>query len=134
VRSHDKRLLNWYTYGNEINIDYNPSKSGAEIMKKTCLTIGLILLVSASANVGMSSDATVAKGKELFNNPGLGGSANQSSCGSCHPDGRGLKNAGSKENLTDMINMCIERPLKGQALDAASPEMKALQLYIKSLK
>ena len=103
-------------------------------MKKTWLIIGLTLTVSAYAGLSMSSDATVAKGKELFNDPGLAGSTNETSCGKCHPDGRGLKNAGGKDNLVDMINMCIERTLKGKALDAASVEMEALQLYIKSLK
>ena len=104
-------------------------------MKRTWLIICLILAISAYAGLSTSSDATVAKGKELFNDPGLGGSTNQTSCGSCHPDGRGLENSPKhKGNLASMINMCIERPLKGKALDAGSSEMQALQLYIKSLK
>lgn len=103
-------------------------------MNKTWLIIGLTLTMSAFAGLSMGSDETVAKGKELFNDPGLGGSTNQKSCGSCHQDGDGLQKAGDKENLAGMINTCIQGPLKGQALDADSTEMKALQLYIKSLK
>ena len=103
-------------------------------MKKTWLIIGITWAITAYAGLSMSGEASVTKGKELFNDPALGGSSNQKSCGSCHPDGRGLKSAGDKDNLADMINMCIERPLKGKALENESIEMKALQLYIKSLK
>lgn len=129
----DKRQKIYYI-GNYARIVATITTKQELIMKKTWLITGLTLTISAYAGLVMSSDATIAKGKELFNDPALGGSPNQSSCGSCHPDGRGLTNAGEKANLADMINMCIQRPLKGQALDEASTEMKALQLYIKSLK
>lgn len=103
-------------------------------MKKTWLIILITWAITAYAGLSMSGETTVTKGKELFNSAELGGSSNQTSCNTCHPDGRGLKNAGSKENLVDMINMCIERPLKGNALETESSDMKSLQLYIKSLK
>ena len=102
-------------------------------MKKTWLIIALTGIVMVYAGLSISGEASVAKGKQLFNDSALGGSSNQTSCGSCHPDGKGLEKSGSKENLADMINMCIERPLKGQALDMDSAEMSSLQEYIKSL-
>ena len=103
-------------------------------MKKSWIIICLILAFTVPAGLSMGNDASVAKGKDLFNNPGLGGSTNQASCSKCHPDGRGLEEAGHNENLAEMINMCIERPLKGQALDIQSTEMESLQLYIKAWK
>ena len=103
-------------------------------MKKTCLIIGLAGFVAVYAGLGISGGASVEQGKQLFNDPGLGGSTNKTSCASCHPDGRKLEQAGNKTNLTQMINTCIERPLKGQALEVDSPEMDSLKKYIKSLK
>ena len=103
-------------------------------MKKTCLIIGLAGFVAFSSGLGFSSESSVEQGQQLFNDPSLGGSANETSCASCHPDGKGLENAKNKTNLAHMINVCIERPLEGQALEAGSPELESLQRYIKSLK
>ena len=103
-------------------------------MKKTCLIIVLGGFVALYAGLGISSEASVEAGKQLFNDPNLGGSTNETSCGSCHPDGKKLEQSGDKENLEQMINTCIKRPLKGEALDEHSMEMESLKLYIKSLK
>lgn len=103
-------------------------------MKKTCLITLLAGSFALCAAYAISSDASVEKGKMLFNDQGLGGSTNSRSCGGCHPDGKGLAGAGDNENLASMINTCIQKPLKGQALDANSVEMESLKLYIKSLK
>ena len=103
-------------------------------MKKTCLIIGLAGFVAVYAGLAISGEATVESGKQLFNDSSLGGSSNKTSCGSCHPDGKGLEQSGEKNNLGQMIKTCIERPLKGQAPDDQSMEMESLKLYIKSLK
>lgn len=103
-------------------------------MKKTCLAILVTTSVAFCAAYAISSDASVEKGKMLFNDPGLAGSTNSRSCGGCHPDGKGLAGAGDSDSLAKMINTCIERPLKGQPLDENSSEMESLKLYIKSLK
>ncbi len=103
-------------------------------MKKTCLIIGLALFFAIYAGLGISGDASVEGGKQLFNDSTLGGSSNKTSCGTCHPDGKGLELSGEKGNLAQMIKTCIERPLKGKALDEQSMEMESLKLYIKSLK
>ena len=103
-------------------------------MKKTCLIIGLALFIAIYAGLGISGEASVEGGKQLFNDSTLGGSSNTTSCSTCHPDGKGLERAGEKDNLTQMIETCIERPLKGKAPDEQSMEMESLKLYIKSLK
>ena len=85
----------------------------------------------------------VEKGKALFNDPGLG--TNGSTCGTCHPGGQGLENAGAKNkkewrtpggvetSLKDAINICITMALKGKALDKNSQKMQDLVAYIDSL-
>ena len=103
-------------------------------MKKTCLILGLAGFIAVYAGLVISGDASVEQGKQLFNDSSLGGSTNTTSCGTCHPDGKGLEQAGEKVNLAQMIKNCIENPLKGKALDEQSMEMESLKLYIKSLK
>jgi len=68
----------------------------------------------------------------LFNDPALGGSTNDKSCGSCHPDGKGLEKASG--NIAEAVNRCIKNPLAGKGLDMDSQEMKDIVAYIKSLK
>ena len=85
----------------------------------------------------------LANGKALYNDPTLGGSANDLSCNSCHPDGNGIEHSGSKSysslmgqragSLEDVVNICIQRPLKGKAIAKDSKQMKDIIAYIKSL-
>lgn len=78
----------------------------------------------------MGGDAE--RGKTLFADATLGGSANDKSCNTCHPDGRGLENAGG--DIAGTINTCIEKALAGKPLAADSQELKDLVAYIASLK
>lgn len=90
------------------------------------------------------AEVDMAKGKALFNDPKLAGGTAGKSCNSCHPDGKGLENAGVKKEfnlggkkqtgLKEAINTCIENALKGKALDKKSQEMKDLAAYIKSFE
>ncbi len=85
----------------------------------------------------------VERGKALFNDPKLG--TNGSTCGTCHPNGKGLENSGEKEktewktpggihkSLEEAINMCITMALKGTARDNKSQDMQDLVAYINSL-
>ena len=68
-------------------------------MERVWLVIGLVGFVAAYAGPGISSEASVEKGRQLFNDAGLGGSTNNKSCGSCHVDGVGLKEAGTNEEI-----------------------------------
>lgn len=61
----------------------------------------------------------------------MGGSTNDKSCNSCHPDGKGLENVKDVESMTQK---CIEKALAGKPLAADSQELKDLVAYIKSLQ
>ena len=88
--------------------------------------------------------ADVAKGKALFNDTKLGGGTSGKSCNSCHPDGKGVENAGGKKEFNIMgkkqkgleaaVNFCIEMANKGKAIDPKSADMANIVAYIKSLK
>jgi cytochrome c553 len=91
------------------------------------VAIGLLVVVALAAG-----DA--AKGKTLFNDPKLAGGTAGVSCNTCHPDGKGLENAGARTDLAKIVNACIVKTNKGKALDPKSAEMADLVAYIKSLK
>jgi cytochrome c len=88
------------------------------------------------------AEGDVERGKSLFHDSTLGGSKNDKSCNSCHYNGSGLEKSAIKKyeifmnlkvkSLEDVINICIERPLAGQALDKNSQKMKDIVAYIKS--
>lgn len=103
-------------------------------MNKAKLTLGMltigILLTGGQALAGKSS---IELGKDLFNDPALGGSSNDKSCNSCHAAGKGLEKAGASKKLTKNINECITGPLQGSKIDGRSAEMRSLKMYIESL-
>lgn len=88
--------------------------------------------------------ADMEKGKALFNDPKLGGGTSGKSCGSCHPDGKGLEKAADKKEFNIMgkkqkglegaVNFCIENAMKGKAIDPKGADMANIVAYIKSLK
>jgi cytochrome c553 len=108
-------------------------------MKLALLSTAILGLVFSSAYAA----GNAAKGKTLFNDPNLG--TNGSTCGTCHPGGQGLENAGAtgktqwttpggvEKSLEDAINTCITMALRGKALDKKSQEMQDLVAYIDSL-
>lgn len=97
---------------------------------KIALLVVLVLSVGVAMAFAMQHEASVEKGKALFNNPKLGTTGK--SCNDCHTDGKGLDKAGDKSNLEQIINGCITELLKGKALDPKSAEMQSMVLYVKS--
>lgn len=97
------------------------------------------ILVLAGAAVLLSGQPVLAgkvsveHGKELFNNPGLGGSTKGKSCNGCHPDGAKLEKAGAGKGLSKAINRCITGQMTGKKIDGRNAEMKSLKMYIESL-
>lgn len=94
---------------------------------------GLMLSVLLVAGTAYASDeATVAKGKELFAASSLGISGK--SCNTCHPGGKGMDKVATQDadDVSDTVNQCITKAMKGKALDPASADMKSMVLYIKS--
>jgi len=98
---------------------------------KVMALVVILLLVGSGVVLAMHHEPTIENGKKLFNDTKLGTSGK--SCGSCHPNGKGMEKAGAKTNLAAMINTCITKPLQGKALDEKSLEMQSLVLYIRSL-
>jgi len=91
---------------------------------------GLFLMTGASA-LG-AGKISVEQGKEMFNNPKLAGSANESSCNSCHAEGKGLENVVSKK-LSKAINTCLVGKMAGEKLDGRQAPMRSLKKYVLSL-
>ena len=50
-----------------------------------------------------------------------------------HGNGKGMEKAGANPRLTQMINMCIRGPLKGEPLNEETVAMESLRMYLKSL-
>ena len=109
---------------------------------KIVALIAIVMLI-ASAVLAMSHTPE-DRGKALFNDTKLGGGTSGKSCGTCHPDGKGLEGIGSKKewktpggetkSLEEAINICVTMALKGTALDVKSEQMKDLVSYLKSIK
>jgi cytochrome c553 len=94
--------------------------------------IALLALAALASSALAAAAPSIERGKELFNSVQLG--TNGKSCAGCHPGGRRLKEAAGydEKQLGDIINQCIEKPLKGKALDPASADMKSLIMYIRT--
>lgn len=110
-------------------------------MKK--ITVLLAVTVMAGS-LGGAYAANVEKGKALFESPNLGGGTTGKSCSSCHEGGAGLGrdlferkdlnfSGSDKMSLAEVINLCIENPLGGKAIDPAGEEMLDLKAYMKTL-
>lgn len=101
-------------------------------MKKALIS-GLVVVMVMAAGTVVAGKSSIEQGKMLFNDPTLGGSTNDSTCNSCHPEGKGLEKAGDNDKLASVINRCITGPLKGEKIDGRSVAMRSLKMYILSL-
>jgi len=86
---------------------------------------GIIPLVSA---------ADLEKGKVLFADPILGEGNLGISCNSCHSAGEGLGAAAGRENLEEIINLCIKKDMNGIGIAPDGEEMANIITYIESLQ
>ncbi|MCL5022709.1 MAG: hypothetical protein M1497_04975 [Nitrospirae bacterium] len=104
------------------------------IAAMTMIVLGLVFPAAFAAG-------NAAKGKALFDDPKAFGG--DKACSACHPDGKGLEQAGGKKefhimgktqkSIEEAVNFCIENASKGKAIDPNSAQMKDLVAYIKSL-
>ncbi|MGA7826933.1 MAG: hypothetical protein WCA04_04700 [Geobacteraceae bacterium] len=110
-------------------------------MKKVPVLVAAIMM---AGSFGVAYAANVERGKTLFESPDLGGGTTGKSCSSCHEGGDGLGsdlferkkfNFGGSDNmrLVDVINLCIENPLGGKAIDPEGADMQDLTAYMKTL-
>jgi cytochrome c peroxidase len=91
----------------------------------------LFLMTGAMAIAAKKT--SVELGQEMFNDPKLGESVNDSSCNSCHAGGKGLENVGEKKKLSKLINNCLIGQMAGNKIDGRKAPMRSLKMYIKSI-
>ncbi|WP_198017199.1 c-type cytochrome [Methylocapsa acidiphila] len=86
-----------------------------------------------------STDKLVAEGKRIFHDAKALGGTVAISCDMCHPDGSNTHpetypkfqvQLGRVALLRDMINWCIENPVRGKPFADDDPRLKALEAYI----
>ena len=86
-----------------------------------------------------STDRLVAEGKRIFHDVKALGGTNGISCDMCHPDASNTHPETYPKYqvqlqrvalLRDMINWCIENPVKGKPLSPDDPKLRALEAYI----
>lgn len=111
-------------------------------MKKKIGILAAAFVTAGALSLAYAAD--VDKGKALFESPALGAGTTGKSCNTCHADGKGLgsdlfdrKNLSimgmEKTNVEEMVNVCIEKPLGGSAIDPQGEEMQDLIAYMKTL-
>jgi cytochrome c len=83
----------------------------------------------------------VAEGSRIFHDAGELGSTVAVSCDMCHPHAANTHpetypkfqtQLGRVALLRDMIEWCVENPVRGEHLDPDGPTMRALEAYIQS--
>lgn len=79
-----------------------------------------------------AAEGNPQKGEKLFSDPKLAGSQNDTACIKCHPGKDAFKAMSKDRDLNKIINMCITKPLAGNALEDDSQEIKDLKSYILS--
>ena len=92
-----------------------------------------------AARRGDNGVPTEVEGSRIFHNGKLLGGTIGVSCDMCDPDGSNTHpetypkfqaQLGRVVLLRDMINWCIENPVRGKPFAADSPQMRALEAYI----
>ena len=85
------------------------------------------------------TEKLVVEGSRIFHNAALLGGTVGVSCDMCHPDGSNTHpetypkfqpQMGRVALLRDMINWCIQHPVRGKGFEPDDPKMRALEAYI----
>ncbi|MCF8057631.1 MAG: hypothetical protein K9K37_13470 [Desulfocapsa sp.] len=100
-------------------------------MKKTVL-ISICVFMLTTIYVCFAAEGNPENGKKLFSDPKLAGSQNDTACIKCHPGKDAFQSISINSDLNKIINMCITKPLAGNALENDSQDMKDLKTYILS--
>ena len=103
-------------------------------MKKQICLMSLVFILTLGANSALAGKSSAELGREMFNDPKLGGSQNESSCNSCHAAGKGLENATAKKKFTKLVNGCLVDRMAGDKIDGRTVAMRSLKMYIRSLQ
>jgi hypothetical protein len=105
------------------------TRKGVHMIK----TASILVMPALMATLALAVDGpSVERGRDLFNGTKLG--TNGKSCAGCHRNPKQLERAATYDDskLGEIINQCIENPLKGKALDPSSVDMKSITIYLKS--
>jgi cytochrome c peroxidase len=102
-------------------------------MRKQIWLAAVLAIFTATGSVHAAGKSSADLGQNLFNDPKLGGSNNESSCNSCHAGGKGLENAAANKKLSKLVNNCLTGKMAGEKIDGRSVSMRSLKMYIKSL-
>ena len=102
-------------------------------MRKQIWLAAVLTLIFA-AGTAYAGKISLELGQELFNDPKLGGSTNESSCNSCHAGGKGLENAAANKRLSKLVNRCLVDKMAGEKMDGRKASMRSLKMFIKSLQ
>lgn len=108
-------------------------------MKKTLVLVAALMMTGTLVYA-----ANADKGKALFESPTFGGGTTGKTCNTCHEGGEGFGSdlferkqftimEMDKKTLADVINICIEKPLGGKAIDPQGEEMQDVMAYMKTL-
>jgi hypothetical protein len=111
-------------------------------MKGKMFILATALVMAGTLSFAYAAD--VDKGKALFESPTLGDGTTGKTCKSCHPGGEGLGSdlferktitimGMGKNRVEEVVNVCIENPLGGSAIDTEGEEMQDLVAYLKTL-
>jgi thiosulfate dehydrogenase len=116
-------------------------------MRAALIVLAAILVVGCAQPSGETGKPPakdpVELGKALFQDPSLGTTGQ--TCRTCHPNpevsmkGVGDKYpayfgmAGREMTLREVINFCIQTPLKGKPLPPKDERLMALEAYLRSL-
>lgn len=85
------------------------------------------------------TEKLVVEGSRIFHDADLLGSTVAVSCDMCHPDASNTHpetypkfqvQMGRVALLRDMINWCIQQPVRGESFEPDDPKMRALEAYI----
>lgn len=92
----------------------------------------LIVIAGLVSSVAAAEPPSVEHGRQLFDSTALG--TNGRSCSTCHAGGKGLEDVSGFDDakLEMIINQCIQKPLKGQALATDSNELRSLVMYLRT--
>jgi cytochrome c peroxidase len=102
-------------------------------MKKQVWLAAVLAIFFVTGIAYAAGKSTAELGQELFNDPKLGESTNESSCNSCHAGGKGLNNAAGNKKFSKLVNNCLIGKMEGEKIDGRTVSMRSLKMYIKSL-
>ena len=101
-------------------------------MKPFKVVLLIIICLGLAFSIALAEgEGSAISGKILFGSSDAFGGTQ--ACSACHPDGKGLENAGKIADLAGAINGCIVKAVNGKAIPEDSQNMKDMVAYIKSL-